>query len=80
MLLYNADTWFQLHFLLFLYLQHTSLSPDGKLLVIVGDNSDGLLVDSDCGKVIYPGFFLSIDGFFFFKDENRKLYLGLNGV
>ncbi|CAN6450551.1 unnamed protein product [Victoria cruziana] len=30
---------------------HTSLSPDGKLLVVVGDNPDGLLVDSQSGKV-----------------------------
>ncbi|XP_048323542.1 uncharacterized WD repeat-containing protein C2A9.03 [Ziziphus jujuba] len=33
---------------------HTSLSPDGKLLVIVGDNPDGLLVDSQTGKTIMP--------------------------
>lgn len=33
--------------------QHTSLSPDGKLLVIVGDNPEGLLVDSQTGKVVY---------------------------
>lgn len=32
-------------------LQHTSLSPDGKQLVIVGDNPEGLLVDSQSGKV-----------------------------
>lgn len=32
--------------------QHTSLSPDGKLLIIVGDNPDVMLVDSDTGKVI----------------------------
>jgi len=29
------------------------LSPDGKLLVIVGDNPEGLLVDSQTGKVVY---------------------------
>lgn len=34
-----------------LCLQHTSLSPDGKLLVIVGDNPDGMLVNSQTGKV-----------------------------
>ncbi|KAG9448851.1 hypothetical protein H6P81_008816 [Aristolochia fimbriata] len=33
---------------------HTSLSPDGKLLVIVGDNPDGILVDSRTGKTISP--------------------------
>ncbi|XP_008805522.1 uncharacterized WD repeat-containing protein C2A9.03-like [Phoenix dactylifera] len=32
---------------------HTSLSPDGKLLVIVGDNPDGLLVDAHTGKTIH---------------------------
>jgi WD40 repeat protein len=32
-------------------LQHTSLSPDGKLLLIVGDNPDSMLVDSQNGKV-----------------------------
>lgn len=37
----------------FFFLQHTSLSPDGKLLVIVGDNPDGILVDAATGKVIY---------------------------
>ncbi|KAL3503692.1 hypothetical protein ACH5RR_038141 [Cinchona calisaya] len=31
---------------------HTSLSPDGKLLVIVGDNLDGILVDSRSGKAV----------------------------
>nr|KYP52112.1 putative WD repeat-containing protein C2A9.03 [Cajanus cajan] len=33
---------------------HTSLSPDGKLLVIVGDNPEGLLVDSQTGKTVKP--------------------------
>ncbi|KAL2628447.1 hypothetical protein AAZX31_07G251400 [Glycine max] len=32
---------------------HTSLSPDGKLVVIVGDNPEGILVDSQTGKVVY---------------------------
>ncbi|EOA40402.1 hypothetical protein CARUB_v10009129mg [Capsella rubella] len=31
---------------------HTSLSPDGKLLTIVGDNPDGLLVDPNTGKTL----------------------------
>ena len=34
-----------------IFLQHTSLSPDGKLVVIVGDNPEGLVVDSNTGKV-----------------------------
>ncbi|KAK3009119.1 hypothetical protein RJ639_014915 [Escallonia herrerae] len=33
---------------------HTSLSPDGKLIVIVGDNPDGVLVDSQTGKTVAP--------------------------
>lgn len=33
---------------------HTSLSPDSKMLVIVGDNPEGILVDSKTGKTITP--------------------------
>ncbi|XP_038685019.1 uncharacterized WD repeat-containing protein C2A9.03-like [Tripterygium wilfordii] len=33
---------------------HTSLSPDGKLIIIVGDNPDGMLVDSSTGKTVMP--------------------------
>ncbi|KAK9152287.1 hypothetical protein Syun_010596 [Stephania yunnanensis] len=33
---------------------HTSLSPDGKILVVVGDNPEGVLVDSNSGKTITP--------------------------
>lgn len=33
---------------------HTSLSPDGKLLLIVGDNPESMLVDSQNGKTIAP--------------------------
>ncbi|CAI9773195.1 unnamed protein product [Fraxinus pennsylvanica] len=33
---------------------HTSLSPDGKLIIIVGDNPDGMLVDSQTGKTVMP--------------------------
>jgi hypothetical protein len=32
-------------------MQHTSLSPDGKVVVIVGDDPDGLLIDANSGKV-----------------------------
>ncbi|KAK4254530.1 hypothetical protein QN277_009902 [Acacia crassicarpa] len=31
---------------------HNSLSPDGKLIVIVGDNPEGLVVDSQTGKTV----------------------------
>ncbi|ONK79284.1 uncharacterized protein A4U43_C01F4810 [Asparagus officinalis] len=31
---------------------HTSLSPDKKLLVVVGDNPEGLLVDAHTGKTV----------------------------
>ncbi|KAG8047656.1 hypothetical protein GUJ93_ZPchr0008g12065 [Zizania palustris] len=36
---------------------HTSLSPDGKLVAIVGDNPEGLLVDTNSGKTVHdlPG-------------------------
>ncbi|KAG2682742.1 hypothetical protein I3843_11G204900 [Carya illinoinensis] len=33
---------------------HTSLSPDGKLLIVVGDNPDGTMVDSQTGKAVMP--------------------------
>lgn len=33
-------------------MQHTSMSPDRKLLTVVGDDLDGLLVDARNGKVI----------------------------
>ncbi|KAJ3694705.1 hypothetical protein LUZ60_000082 [Juncus effusus] len=32
---------------------HTSLSPDGKLLIVVGDDPEGLVVDSNSGKIIH---------------------------
>ncbi|EHA8591899.1 putative WD repeat-containing protein C2A9.03 [Cocos nucifera] len=31
----------------------TSVSPDGKLLAVLGDNTDCLLADSQSGKVCY---------------------------
>lgn len=31
---------------------HTSISPDGKLVTVLGDDCDGLLVDSQNGKVV----------------------------
>jgi hypothetical protein len=34
-----------------LSMQHTSLSPDRKVVVIVGDDPDGLLIDANSGKV-----------------------------
>ncbi|KAK4386782.1 hypothetical protein Sango_2548800 [Sesamum angolense] len=33
---------------------HSSLSPDGKIIAVVGDNPDGMLVDSQTGKTIAP--------------------------
>ncbi|PKI36617.1 hypothetical protein CRG98_042990 [Punica granatum] len=33
---------------------HTSMSPDGKLFVIVGDDPDGMLVDPQTGKMVMP--------------------------
>lgn len=34
-----------------LWVQHTSVSPDSKSVIVVGDNADGLLADSQSGKV-----------------------------
>ncbi|XP_024031502.1 putative disease resistance RPP13-like protein 1 isoform X2 [Morus notabilis] len=50
---FNMDK-FQLskHFRFPWAVNNTSLSPDGKLLVVVGDNPDGLLVDSQTGKTV----------------------------
>lgn len=31
---------------------YTSISPDGKLVVVVGDSTDGVLVDSQTGKTV----------------------------
>jgi uncharacterized alpha/beta hydrolase family protein len=31
--------------------QHTSISPNTKTMIVVGDNADGLLSDSQGGKV-----------------------------
>ncbi|XVF03530.1 hypothetical protein REPUB_Repub05bG0002100 [Reevesia pubescens] len=42
------------HFHFLWPVNHTSLSPDGKLLIIVGDNPDVMLVDSDTGKTVMP--------------------------
>uniref|UniRef100_A0A453REA8 Uncharacterized protein n=2 Tax=Aegilops tauschii subsp. strangulata TaxID=200361 RepID=A0A453REA8_AEGTS len=32
---------------------HTSLSPDGKLVLVVGDDPDALLIDANSGKAIH---------------------------
>ncbi|XP_022855191.1 uncharacterized WD repeat-containing protein C2A9.03-like [Olea europaea var. sylvestris] len=40
------------HFLFPWPVNHTSLSPDSKLLIIVGDHPDGLLVDPRSGKTV----------------------------
>ncbi|XP_015081875.2 uncharacterized WD repeat-containing protein C2A9.03-like [Solanum pennellii] len=40
------------HFYFNLPVNHTSLSPDGNLLVIVGDDPEGMLVDSRSGVVV----------------------------
>lgn len=32
-------------------MQHTSMNPDRRLITVVGDHTDGLLVDSQSGKV-----------------------------
>ncbi|XWS27666.1 hypothetical protein CRYUN_Cryun25bG0001000 [Craigia yunnanensis] len=42
------------HFHFLWPVNHTSLSPDGKFLIIVGDNPDVMLVNSDTGKTVMP--------------------------
>ncbi|XP_010929847.1 uncharacterized WD repeat-containing protein C2A9.03 isoform X2 [Elaeis guineensis] len=51
---YDVET-FQLlnHFQFPWSVNHTSISPDGKLVVVVGDDRDGSLVDSRNGKVLF---------------------------
>jgi hypothetical protein len=34
-----------------LWVQHTSVSPDSKTVIVVGDNAHGLLADSQSGKI-----------------------------
>lgn len=36
-------------------MQTATVSPDGKLLAVLGDSVDGLLVDVDTGKVYISG-------------------------
>ncbi|XP_052302815.1 uncharacterized WD repeat-containing protein C2A9.03 isoform X2 [Populus trichocarpa] len=50
---YDLET-FQLlnHFRFPWPVNHTSMSPDSRLMTVVGDNLDGLLVDSQSGKTV----------------------------
>ncbi|WVZ92348.1 hypothetical protein U9M48_038421 [Paspalum notatum var. saurae] len=41
------------HFRFVWPVNHISLSPDGKLAAIVGDNPDGLLIDANSGKTVH---------------------------
>ncbi|XXG72231.1 hypothetical protein AAC387_Pa07g1376 [Persea americana] len=47
---YLSSSGTSLEIVLVTTLAHMSLSPDGKLPVIVGDYPDGLLVDSHTGR------------------------------
>ncbi|GAA0185692.1 hypothetical protein LIER_32980 [Lithospermum erythrorhizon] len=40
------------HFRFLWPVNHTSRSPDGQLLIVVGDNPEGMLVDSRTGKTV----------------------------
>jgi len=33
-------------------LQNASVSPDGKLLAVLGDSTEGLIADANTGKVV----------------------------
>lgn len=51
------------------------MSPDGKLLIIVGDNPDGILVDSNTGKVIvcvFVNILLFLIFTFIFVEVNKE--------
>lgn len=43
--------YFNASLFIILLLQHTSVSPDRRLIVVVGDHTDGLIVDSRNGTV-----------------------------
>ena len=53
------------------FLQHTSISPDRRLVAVVGDHVDGLLMDSQNGKV--PEYYLYICSCF-----EQKVLLGMS--
>lgn len=40
-----------MHLLVSILLQNTSVSPDGKLVAVLGDSADCLLADAQTGKV-----------------------------
>lgn len=42
-----------MHLLVSILLQNTSVSPDGKLVAVLGDSADCLLADAQTGKVSY---------------------------
>jgi hypothetical protein len=53
----NSSIFLLMYLFLHIYIllmQHTSLSPDRKVVVIVGDDPDGLLIDANTGKVCHP--------------------------
>ncbi len=52
-------------------LQHTSVSPDSRTVIVVGDNPDGLLSDSQTGKVNIL-FSSSLWGFLFAIDAHAQ--------
>lgn len=53
----KAEIWFFFCAFFLLWMQHSSLSPDCKLIAVVGDHLDGLVVDSSNGKVrVYSRF------------------------
>ncbi|OVA19092.1 WD40 repeat [Macleaya cordata] len=51
--IFDVERFQPLHHFCFLWpVNHTSMSPDGKLMTVVGDHLDGLLVDSQNGKTV----------------------------
>lgn len=51
------------------FLQHTSVSPDSKEVIVVGDNADGILADTQSGKVILPRELFDLSLLFSFRNE-----------
>jgi hypothetical protein len=59
-------------------MQHTSISPDRKLMTVVGDNLDGLLVDPLNGKVHGSSLIHLLVSVFRRECEIRKGFIELN--
>lgn len=55
-------------------MQHTSMSPDHRIITVVGDHTDGLLIDSQSGKVNIV-LLMIMDCVFFCISQLQTLFL-----